>query len=196
MSPSTRRALNWAVPILALLGFVAFLLEGANRPADPSFRAVPPGEDEGAATSARGRTRVSGFGEITFRVDSTGVLFGGGSVSAARCALLAETAQQQSQGLMGLTDLSGYDGMLFRFESDTRAGFFMKDTLIPLSIAWFDADGRFVSSADMAPCGDEPVCPSYGPDADYRYALEVVQGDLPRLGIGPGTRLLVGEERC
>jgi len=97
---------------------------------------------------------------------------------------------------MGRTDLGGYDGMLFRFDDDVQSGFYMKDTLIPLSIAWFDSDGRFVSSADMPPCGDLPECPTYAPGKPYRYALEVVQGGLPELGIAAGTRLVVGEETC
>ncbi len=184
------------MPILAVLGLVAFMLQGADRPANPSFRVAQTGGGTTPDPTAGGREDVFGFGEITYRVDSTGVLFGGGSVSAARCALLAETVQQQNQGLMGRTDLGGYDGMLFAFESDTSAEFFMKDTLIPLSIAWFDVQGRFIDATDMDPCGDQPVCPTYGPDASYRYALEVIEGDLPRLGIGPGTRLLLGEERC
>jgi uncharacterized membrane protein (UPF0127 family) len=194
VSPSTRRALNWAVPLLVLLGIVGFLLNGADGPSNPSFRLGP-----GAGTSdttSLARTPVAGFGEITYRVDTTGVLFGGGSVSGARCALLAATVQQQNQGLMGRTDLSGHDGMLFRFERDTEADFYMKDTLIPLSIAWFDADGDFVSATDMPPCGDQSPCPTYGAEAAYRYALEVAEGGLPSLGIGPGTRLVVGEESC
>ena len=193
MTPSTRRALTWAVPLLALLAFLAFLLQGADRPANPSFRVATADTTD---TTAMVRTRVPGFGEVTFRIDTTGVLFGSGSLSAARCALLAATAQQQAQGLMGRTDLSGYDGMLFRFERDVQAGFYMKDTLIPLSIAWFDADGRFVSATDMPPCGDQPTCPTFNAEAAYRYALEVPQGGLSRLDIGPGTRLVVGDESC
>ncbi len=194
MSPTTRRLLNWAVPVLVLLGIIGFVLAGADSPANPSFRLGPPGATPG--TTAAVRTRLAGFGEITFRVDTTGVLFGSGSVSAARCALLAATIQQQNQGLMNRTDLSGYDGMLFRFERDTQAEFYMKDTLIPLSIAFFDTQGDFVSSADMPPCGDQDPCPTYGADAAYRYALEVPEGGLEPLGIGQGTRLVVGEETC
>ncbi len=199
MNPSTRRALSWGVPALVLLAVVAFLMQGADRPANPSFRV---GSDAGGGVGGGpegtpGRTRVLGFGEITFRVDDTGVLFGGsGSASGVRCALLAASAEQQSLGLMGRTDLSGYDGMLFRFTDDTQGAFYMKNTLVPLSIAWFDADGEFVDTADMPPCGDQPVCPTYGPDRPYRYALEVLQGDLPELGIGPGTRLEIGKEGC
>jgi uncharacterized membrane protein (UPF0127 family) len=194
VTPSTRRALNWGVPILVLLAIVAFLLQGADGPADPSFRELSAGAPEG---TPGGHPGVAGFGEIAYRIDATGVLFGGGgSVSAARCALLAATAEQQNQGLMNRTDLGGYDGMLFRFDDDIQGGFYMKDTLIPLSIAWFDADGRFVSSTDMPPCGDIAACPTYSPDKPYRYALEVALGGLPDLGIAAGTRLVVGEESC
>ena len=95
--------------------------------------------------------------------------------------LLADTSEERSQGLMGKEDLGGYDGMLFEFPSDTQGGFWMKDTLIPLSIAFFDAEGRVVDFFDMEPCPPETVrCPSYTPDHPYRQALEVPKGDLPR----------------
>jgi uncharacterized membrane protein (UPF0127 family) len=91
---------------------------------------------------------------------------------------------------MDQTDLRGYDAMVFRFPSPTEGRFFMRNTLIPLSIAFFDAGGRFVSSTDMEPCPDEvEVCPRYGPSGPYVHAVEVAQGDLPRLGIGPGSVL-------
>lgn len=200
MNARARRGLSWGVPVALLLALVLFVLQGANRPADPSFHpgTVPVGSDAATADPA-GDTRVPvpGFGEISFRIDATGLLFGGRqSVSAVRCALLADTAAQHSQGLMGRTDLSGYDGMIFRFPADTQTPFFMKDTLIPLSIAWFDADATFVDSADMPPCGDAPVCPTYGPNAPYRFALEVPQGELAALGVGPEARLILGAERC
>lgn len=188
-----RRGLAWALPVLTVLGGVAFLVQGADSPADPYFRA--PAAD-GTATSVPVRTRVPGFGEITFRVDSTANLFGGASLQAARCALLAETHRQIAQGLMHRRDLAGYDGMLFVFDREVDSGFWMKDTLLSLSIAWFDADGRFVSSADMEPCGDQRVCPTYNATGPYRYALEVLQGDLAELGIGPGSRLVLGERSC
>jgi uncharacterized membrane protein (UPF0127 family) len=195
VTPTARRALNWGLVAVGLVAFGVFLLLGADRPADPSLRDAAVGTTD---TSVPDRARVPGFGEIVFRVDTTGVLFGGGgSVSGARCALLASTSQQHGQGLMDRTDLSGYDGMLFRFDTDTDGAFFMRNTIVPLSIAWFDAEGEFVGTADMAPCpDDEPVCPTYGPDRPYRYALEVLQGDLEPLGVGPGTRLLVGKEGC
>ena len=131
------------------------------------------------------RQVVEGFGSVAYRVSTL--------TAAERCALLAESALQRARGLMGRTDLAGYDGMLFVFESDTTTGFWMKDTPLPLSIAWFDASGRFVSAADMQPCLNRGSdCPSYPPAGAYRYALEVPQGGLGALGIGPGAVLTLG----
>ena len=114
-----------------------------------------------------------------------------GGQPALFCALLAETAQQRARGLMGRRDLAGYDAMLFRFEADTTGQFYMRNVPVPLSIAWFAADGRFVSSADMAPCPDMDGCPTYGASGPYRFAVEVLQGGLGSLGIGNGSVLTV-----
>lgn len=171
------RLLRWAIVALLAVGAVAFIAVGANGPPDPQLKAA-----EGE--TALNRTPFAGFGEIGFRIE------GGAAAAALRCAVLAETAAQQSQGLMNRTDMGGYDGMLFRFSGDTTTGFWMKDTPLPLSIAFFDSAGRFVSASDMAPCIHQPSCPSYPAAGPYRYALEVPQGALPRLGIGPGTRLV------
>jgi len=108
------------------------------------------------------------------------------------CALLARTAQQQAQGLMKPTDLAGHVGMLFVFTTDTNETFYMRNTPMPLSIAWFDASGRFISATDMAPCADRPDCPTYAAARAYRYALEVQRGGLSSLGIGPGSTITVG----
>ena len=92
---------------------------------------------------------------------------------------------------MGRRDLAGYDAMVFRFAADTTSEFYMRNVPVSLSIAWFAADGRYVSSTDMAPCPDMPGCPTYGASGPYRYALEVLQGGLGALGIGDGSVLSV-----
>jgi uncharacterized protein len=89
--------------------------------------------------------------------------------------VLADTAAERAQGLMGVTDLGAFRGMLFVFSEDTTAGFWMKDTLIPLDVAFFAADGSLVGEEPMVPCDAEP-CPVYRADAPYRYALEVPAG--------------------
>jgi len=167
-----RRVVRWVAGLVVAAALLTFLLVGANRPADPHL--LP----------NLSRPQVPGFGEISYRIDKT--------TASERCALLAATTAQQQQGLMNRSDLAGHDGMLFRFPADTRVGFYMQDTLIPLSIAWFDARGNFVSSTDMEPCLDKVDCPNYYAARPYRYALEVGKGDLGGLGVGPGSHLTVG----
>ena len=91
----------------------------------------------------------------------------------------ADTPELRAQGLMGVTDLGELDGMLFVWDSDTPSSFWMKDTLIPLDIAFFRADGSLVDVLSMVPCEADP-CPRYGPAGGrtYRYALEAPAGRL------------------
>jgi uncharacterized protein len=163
------RRIGWAVWVVLLLSLGTFCVQGANRPKDPKLA---------PASSAR----IPGFGEVAFRVnDGKGL-----------CAATADTPVQQQSGLMGRHDLGGYDGMLFRFAADTTTSFFMRNTPLPLSVAWFDRSGHFVSAADMTPCPDVDGCPTYKAAAPYRTALEVPQGHLSALGIGNGSTLTVG----
>jgi uncharacterized membrane protein (UPF0127 family) len=91
---------------------------------------------------------------------------------------------------MGRTDLDSYDGMIFAWSSLTLTPFFMKDTLIPLSIAWFGSSGNFIFSTTMTPCPPSTAqCTLYGPGVPYRYAIEVLKGGLGALGIVPGSSL-------
>lgn len=70
----------------------------------------------------------------------------------------------------------GIDGMLFVYESAFTAAFHMEDTLIPLDIWWFDADGTLVGVTQMEPCVD-PVCERYPSPGRIMWALETPQGD-------------------
>ncbi len=171
--------LRWAVIAVLVVGGVVLVTRGANRPANPSLKP--------ASGQSLPRAHFGDFGEIAFHIEG-----GAARASAIRCALLADTEAQQELGLMNRTDIGGYDGMLFRFAADTTVSFYMKDTPLPLSIAFFDGNGQFVSTTDMAPCIDQSSCPLYNAARPYRYALEVPEGALPRLAIGPGTRLVAG----
>ncbi len=134
---------------------------------------------------AEGRTAIPGFGEVEIRV-----VEGPDGEDVVLCVLLAETPEQRRQGLMRVTDeaLGGYDGMLFTFPTDDEGGFWMKDTLLPLSIAYLDAEGAVVSTADMDPCPPETEsCPTYPPTGPYRMALEVPQGGLDDIGLAEGS---------
>ena len=110
---------------------------------------------------------------------------------------IADDEASQQQGLMGVTDpeLGGRAGMLFRFPTEVSNAFWMKDTPLPLSIAWFNSDGGFVSSADMQPCPTGTrTCPSYSAKGPYRTAIEVPLGGLESLGLVAGSRLVIGDE--
>jgi len=136
-------------------------------------------------TSASGRVTLPGFEEVAVEVTNEA-----GAVVES-CLLLAAAAEQYTQGLMNVVDLGEYAGMLFDFPADTDGGFWMRDTPMPLSIAYLDAEGAIVSTADMDPCldlGDQ--CPGYPPEGTYNDTVEVPQGGLAAIGLdGPAARL-------
>ncbi|MCG7342811.1 DUF192 domain-containing protein [Sporosarcina sp. ACRSL] len=92
--------------------------------------------------------------------------------------LIVQVADTQSEiafGLMFVEILPENEGMLFVFPSKIYGGFWMKNTLIPLSIAFIDSDGEILKILDMEPCiGDN--CPIYDPLLSYHYAIEVNRG--------------------
>ncbi|MET0728345.1 MAG: DUF192 domain-containing protein [Acidimicrobiales bacterium] len=186
---SRPRHLLWAALALLGLGFVALILRGADQPADPflappdSATAAPDLEPPGTPA----RVPLEGFDEIAVSIRPAG-----GEDWLAWCLLAAREAAQRSRGLMGVTDLQGYSGMTFLYDDDVSNGFYMRNTPTPLSIAWISADGEVVSTEDMEPCGDREDCPTYHPAGPYRTAIEVFQGDLDELGIGPGAQVIVG----
>ena len=100
-------------------------------------------------------------------------------------AELAVTAAQHQQGLMHRKELKDGDAMLFIFERDHIMSFWMKDTLIPLSIAYIASDGKILEIYDMEPGDLNPV----NSGRSVRYALEVPQGWFSRAGIGIGDVL-------
>lgn len=125
---------------------------------------------------------LDGFDVATLRVIN-------GTETTELPVLLADTIERRRQGLMGVTDLGEFAGMVFVFDGDTEAVFWMRNTPMPLSIAFVRADGSIVSFSDMEPCADVPDCPSYPPQGPYRFAVEVPQGRFGNLRIGPSTLL-------
>lgn len=104
---------------------------------------------------------------------------------------VADTPQARAQGLMHRNELAERAGMLFIFEETGNGAFWMKNTLIPLSVAFIDERWRIVDIKDMAVAPD----PERGPFAfyesakPYRYALEVNQGFFRRNGITVGAQV-------
>ena len=101
---------------------------------------------------------------------------------------VADSPDEREVGLMNRESLPRDAGMIFLFEADSSGGFWMKNTLIPLSIAFADANGTILRILDMEPCEADP-CEIYDPGVFYRSALEVNQGAFDRLGVEEGDRL-------
>jgi uncharacterized membrane protein (UPF0127 family) len=75
--------------------------------------------------------------------------------------------------------------MIFVYFEPTTSGFWMKETLVPLSVAFIDDDQTITEIIDMEPCVEDP-CPTYTPKTEYTAALEVNQGAFEDWGIGVG----------
>ena len=95
---------------------------------------------------------------------------------------LARTDTEHSTGLMYRTKLEDGKGMLFIFDNDAVRSFWMKNTYIPLSIAYINFDGTIIDIRDMYPNNTSPVHSS----RSVRYALEVPQGWFGRAGVKTG----------
>ncbi|HEX5488051.1 MAG TPA: DUF192 domain-containing protein [Rhodanobacteraceae bacterium] len=99
---------------------------------------------------------------------------------------LANSPAEQAHGLMGRDHMAAGHGMLFVFRDSAPRTFWMKDTLIPLDMLFFDAGGRLVAiQADAKPCQADP-CKLYPSGVPARYVLELNAGTAARLGVRKG----------
>ena len=98
---------------------------------------------------------------------------------------IADTRTEQARGLMERTELAENAGMLFIFESEQSPGFFMENTLIPLSIAFIDSEGRIVDIQDMQPLDET----HHYPAEPAQYMLEVNQGFFAERGVQVGDQV-------
>ena len=168
------RRLRSAIIVLLVLGVGGFLIDGANRPANPYL--VP----------ANGQVReeaLSRFGAVTLSIAPAP----GQGTPRSVCTLKASTVAQQERGLMGVRSIGPFAGMTFVFSAPTSVLFYMKNTLIPLTVAWFDSSGAYIGSAFMPVCPPGTVCPTFAAGRPFSLALEVPAGRLGALGIGPGS---------
>lgn len=100
-------------------------------------------------------------------------------------AQLAITPDQRQIGLMYRREMPTNDGMLFVFEEPQPQCFWMKNTLLPLTIAFVADDGTIVNLADMQPMNEASHCSA----KPVRYALEMNQGWFTKRGIKAGSKL-------
>jgi uncharacterized protein len=99
---------------------------------------------------------------------------------------IADTDATRATGLMYRTQMDAMQGMLFVFPSSQHRSFYMKNTLIPLSIAYINAQGVIMEIHDMQPLNLQSVYSQY----PAMYALELNQGMFAKLGITPGMKIL------
>ncbi|MDW7617356.1 DUF192 domain-containing protein [Peribacillus simplex] len=86
---------------------------------------------------------------------------------------VADTQRKREKGLMFVGKLPENEGMLFVFSEKIYGGLWMKNTLIPLSIAFLDSDGEILKILDMEPCKEDKCCPTYDPELSYHYEVNL-----------------------
>lgn len=100
---------------------------------------------------------------------------------------IADTDAKRMQGLMFRTSMGENEGMLFVFEQERPLGFWMRNTRIPLSIAYIDAKKKIINILEMVPASDsDPNPPVYPSAAPAKYALEMNKGWFARNKIKVG----------
>jgi uncharacterized protein len=150
------------------LFLLALLLAGCGSQ-DASANASPTAKSTGAPELRTVTIDSSGSGKVEVKVE------------------IADDPAEQERGLMYRTALGEDRGMLFVFPDEKVLSFWMKNTLIPLSIAYIDSHGRIVDLQDMKPLDDKP--PNYVSAKPAQYALEVNQGFFKEHGVKVGDRV-------
>lgn len=98
---------------------------------------------------------------------------------------IAATAPQREQGLMYRQEMADDHGMLFVFPDETTAAFWMKNTYIPLDIAFVSAQGEIVDILPGKPLDETLIAPRHA----YLYAIEMNQGWFAKHGLGLGSKV-------
>ncbi len=147
---------------------------------DRGVSAVPPTRASGVVPPLH--PSVDDYPEATLQ------LVGRSGRTVTVAVKVANTAGRRRHGLMEVPALPDGVGMLFVFPADQSSGFWMKDTLVPLDVAFFSSDRVVDAILRMEPCASAP-CPVYDPGIPYRYALEVRAGWFGQVGVDFGWRL-------
>ncbi len=128
-------------------------------------------------------------GTIFFAISCKGstVAFSNDGKVASLNVDVAGTRAERGKGLSGRKELAEDSGMLFKFDTDTDTAFWMKDTSIPLSIAFIDSSGTVLAIEDMEPFDSASV----RPHGKYRYAIEVNRGWFEANGVTPGSKATI-----
>ncbi|MDE1852020.1 MAG: DUF192 domain-containing protein [Candidatus Micrarchaeota archaeon] len=105
---------------------------------------------------------------------------------------LADTPLRKTIGLMYWERLRKDEGMLFTFGNDARHAFWMMGMNFPIDMVWLDNSKRITYIVSSArPCKSVFNCPSYAPEKDSRYVLELAAGSARRLRLTIGERISI-----
>ena len=155
----------WGWALVFLLVFLAGC-GGANGGQDGHDAAAGKKADSGTPDLSTMTIDASGGKKVEVRVE------------------IADGPMERERGLMYRTSLGEDRGMLFVFSREQPLSFWMKNTKIPLSIAYIDSKGRITDILDMKPLDDKP--PHYTSSEPVQYALEVNQGFFEESGVKVG----------
>jgi uncharacterized membrane protein (UPF0127 family) len=148
-----------------------------------------PQADTDTRTSQSSDTTAAGKEETTSEPSGlrTLVIDASGGEKVEVRVEVADDIFEQARGLMDRTTLGENRGMLFVYPEEQKLSFWMRNTLIPLSIAFIDSERRIIDIQDMKPLDDVP--PSYVSAEPAQYALEVNQGFFEKRSVKVGDRV-------
>ena len=165
-----------------ILIVLALLLAGCSGPqADPDTGSQSTPQSSGTTTATKEETTSGPSGPSTLVIEASG-----GKEFRVRVEV-ADDLAEQAKGLMDRTALGEKRGMLFVYPEEQALSFWMKNTLIPLSIAFIDSQRRIIDIQAMKPLDDEP--PHYVSAEPAQYALEVNRGFFKQRGVKIGDRV-------
>ena len=105
---------------------------------------------------------------------------------------IADDAAERERGLMFRTEMAADHGMLFIHDGEEPQSYWMKNTKIPLDIAYFDHAHKLVSVAHAPPCSLGDKCPPFPSEGPAMYVLELNGGTVESMGLKPGDELKFG----
>lgn len=159
-----KKLVLWLSVLLVLLFVIIITLSFLSAPA----------KDEGTTAGTQAALQDGTLYPLTLR-----------SPEGAETELQVEVADTKAERAYGLMNRAVVThGMLFVFSVEEPVAFWMKSTLVPLDIAYFNAQGQYVSSTTMDPCRLDP-CKLYPSEKSVLYALEMPKGFLEQTPVGP-----------
>lgn len=178
LPPSVSKFLGAFVVFLAMLS-VSFCDGNPSAQPPPSPTATPSITPVASCPQPAGQTAPAPQSGLP----SVAVTVTGNGKTATLAVDVAATGAQRTVGLMSRPRMPEGGGMLFLFPNSSSGGFWMRNTLIPLSIAYLAADGTVLAIRDGVPCDLTILSPGLA----YQNVLEVNQGWFERHGLGVGS---------